>query len=74
MSKGEDVKLREKVVQYIGLSDVRVIYEGDWASIGIEHGEVKWDETNNWTVLAEDLSEEVLEYCQRDRELAIVSR
>lgn len=66
-------KVIEKVVQYVGTSDVRVIYATDWKVIGIEHDDVVWHHGNNWQVPVNDLSEEVLEYCEKDRELVIKS-
>lgn len=75
MSKSEKetvLIVKEKVVKYMGLSDVRVIRKEDWAQIGVEHDDVQWDKTNNWRVPAKDLSKDVLEYCQHDRELMVV--
>lgn len=65
-------KLRHKYIKYVGLSDVRVIRPQDWKSIGVEAEEVRWSSGNDFRILADDLPEEVLEYCQHDRELVIV--
>jgi hypothetical protein len=71
--KKSDFVVKEKMVKYIGTADVRIIYKTDWAQIGIDHDTVKWDRNNNFTVSAEELSEEVLQYCDRsDREMVVV--
>lgn len=66
--------VQEKHVKYIGLSDVRIIRKADWAQIGIEHDDVEWNRRNGFSIPADKLSKEVLEYCQHDSELVIVSQ
>lgn len=70
----ERLIVEEKHVKYVGLSDVRIIRKEDWARIGIEHDDVAWNRQNHFTIPADDLSKEVLEYCQHDPELVIVSQ
>lgn len=65
--------VQEKHVKYVGLSDIRIIRKEDWAMIGVEHDDVIWNRRNRFTVPADKLSKEVLEYCQHDPELVIVS-
>lgn len=65
------VEVKEKVIQYVGLSDIRRIDKADWALIGIQFGDVVWDKRNNWSVPVKDLPEEVLNYCRHDRELVV---
>lgn len=72
MAKESDVKLQEKFIKYVGLADVRIIRKESWAKIGIDHKDVVWDKNNGWKVKASDLSEQVLEYCNHDRELVVV--
>lgn len=73
--KEEEPKLvvKEKYVKYVGLSDVRIIRKEDWATIDVEHDDVVWDRKNHFTVPADSLPKRVLEYCERDPELVIVS-
>lgn len=65
--------VREKLIRYVGLSDVRIIRKADWATIGVESEDVQWDRFNAWTLPASSLPQGVLEYCQHDPELVIVS-
>lgn len=67
-----DVKLREKYIKYMGLSDIRVIRKETWKKIGVESDTVQWDKSNQWRIKAEDLPEGVLRYCENDREFAVV--
>ena len=69
----ERLVVEEKYVKYVGLSDVRIIRKADWARINIEHDDVEWSCRNNFAISTDKLSKEVLEYCQRDPELVIVS-
>lgn len=74
---GEDMsraKVVEKVVSYVGLSDRRVIYKSDQESyLGIDKPEkdIVWHKGNQWTIPANDLPEQILEYCQHDHEFVI---
>lgn len=70
----ERLVVQQKYVKYVGLSDVRIIRKGDWATINIEHDDVVWNRQNHFTVSADDLPKEVLEYCEHDSELVIVSQ
>jgi hypothetical protein len=72
VAKDDRIQLKEKFIKYVGLSDVRVIRPADWATIGIEAEELRWDKRNNFKVRATHLPRSVLEYCQHDRELVIV--
>lgn len=67
-----EVKLREKYIKYMGLSDIRVIRKETWEKIGVEADTVQWDKTNGWKVKAGDLPEGVLRYCEHDSEFALV--
>lgn len=77
MPNSERVKLREKLIKYMGLSDRRVLYKSDLSQfLGIEDPEedIVWDRNNNWSIPAEKLPDQVVEYCQHDREFAIVEQ
>lgn len=65
--------VQEKVIVYVGLSDVRVLHEDDLKYLGIEEpeGDVRWDRQNNWTIPVKDLPKQVVEYCQHDGELML---
>ena len=71
MAEEEKVEIKEKTIQYVGLSDIRRIDKADWALIGVDSDDVVWDKNNNWTVPVKDLPEGVLNYCRHDRELVI---
>lgn len=65
--------VQEKVVVYMGLSDVRLLDENDLRTLGIEkpEGVIQWNRRNNWTIPVKDLPKEVVEYCAHDHELVI---
>lgn len=69
-------QLQEKVVVYMGLSDVRLLSEEDLKMIGIEdpEGDIRWNRQNNWTIPVKDLPDQVVEYCQHDHELVVKTR
>lgn len=69
MSAGE---IREKQVQYVGLSDIRIIRKADWAIIGVDNEDVVWNRANKWAIPVSQLSAEVLNYCQYDPELVFL--
>jgi len=71
-----DVKLQEKYVKYVGLSDIRRIDKSDQKNhLGIEEPEsdVVWDKHNGWTIAVNELPENVVKYCQYDNELVTVT-
>lgn len=60
-----------KFVRAPYLIDVKVIYESDWARIGIDHPTVQFDRSNKYLVDATDFPEEVLEYFRHDEDFSI---
>lgn len=64
-------KLTVKFTRAPYLVDVKVIYESDWASIGIDHPTVQFDRSNRYMVDATEFPEAVLEYFRNDEDFQI---